>query len=136
MGEVLSDRIAEIYKFYDENIMKTLGEEIKDIFVTEYISNKGVREYENVWFFTNRYAMEAKLFKMRDEFDISPLAKEILYINIIKSNYEYKCPNEESRLLIEYSASFNSNKGYLKASKENCDRLMEITLKYLVPNLM
>lgn len=136
MGEVLSNRIAEIYKFYNENIMKTLGEEIKDIFVTEYISNNGVREYENVWFFTKRYAMEAKLFKIQDDFDISPLIKEILYINITKSNYEYKCPTEESRLSIDYSASFNSNMGHLKASKENCDHLMEITLKYLVPNLM
>jgi predicted Zn-dependent protease len=136
ISDVLSNRIEEIYKFYDEIILKDLIDKIEDIFVTDYILNNGSRQYENVWFFTKRYVMEAKLFSKEDDFDISPLIKQVDFIDIKKHNYEFGKATEESRLSIIYASSLNTNQGDLRASKGNCDYLMKITLKYLIPNLV
>ncbi|MEA1992572.1 MAG: hypothetical protein U9N58_10345, partial [Thermodesulfobacteriota bacterium] len=50
-GGVLLDRIESIYEFYSE----MCPDDIVDIFVTDYIDSDGKREYENLWFFSDRY---------------------------------------------------------------------------------
>lgn len=126
----LIKRIEEIYNFYQ----KLCPEEITTIFVTDYINEDGTREYENLWFFSKKYAMEAKEFIVEDDFDMAQIQNRINYWNIKKDNYDFKKPEEGSRLYLHIG--FNPDlTADLKASKENCDYLKKIFLEYVIPNV-
>lgn len=132
LTDVSVKRIQEICQFY-ENILHRLDDEIQDIFVTDFISKDETRQYENLWFFSKKYFMEAKLFLTQDDFDIAPSVK-IRYIDIKKQDYDFVKANEKSRLYIDYRFPYPSG-GSFKASKNNCDYLKEIYLKHILPNL-
>jgi len=128
----IQERIETIYEAYVE-ICK---DEMKDIFVTDYIKGDGQREYENVWFFSDNNCMEAKNFISRDDFDITPL-RGLFYVRFQKTDYDFKKASEKSRLLVTclFGETTNAISGEFKASRENCDYLKNLTRKYLVTNL-
>jgi len=126
----LKKRIEEIYNFYQ----KVCPEEITTIFVTDYIKEDGTREYENLWFFSKKYAMEAKRFIGEDDFDMAPIQNQIHYWTIKKNDYDFKKAEEKSRLHLDISFGYDIS-GEFKASKENCDYLKKIFLKYVIPNV-
>ena len=126
--ENLHERIANIFLFYTNNLCP---EPIQDIFVTDYMTEE-LREYENLWFFSENYVMEAKKFISEDNFDITPL-REINRIEIQKTDYDFIKSNVRSRcILFCDSASMIVE---MKASKENCDYLKIINSKYFVTKL-
>ena len=126
----IRERIKIIYEFY----RKIFVEEIADIFVSEYLKKDGTREYENLWFFSEKFFMEAKQFITNDDFDITPIKSRIHYCNIQKQDYDFEKATEKSRLNMEIGMD-TEIRGSLKASKENCDYLRDIIFKYVVPNL-
>ncbi len=126
----LRERIETIYKFYQE----IYPDEITDIFITDYIKEDGLREYESLWFFSNKNCMEAKQFITKEDFDVAPIKKRIYYWTIQKQNYDFKKATEKSRLYLRFELDTGVTCG-VKAAKENCDYLRKIILKYIVPNL-
>ena len=126
----LRKRIETIYEFYDE----ICPDEITGIFITDYMKEDGSREYENLWLFSEKYSMEAKQFITKDDFDITPIKKRIEYWNIQKHDYDFKKSTEKSRLHLIINIDIGIV-GDFKASKENCDYLKEIILKYVALNL-
>ena len=130
LTETLCKRIETIYEFYRD----LCPDEITGIFVTDYIIEDGSREYENLWFFSKKYAMEAKQFITKDDFDILPIKNRINYWTIQKWDYDFKKATEKSRLYLRFDQD-TGKYGEFKASKENCDYLRDIILKYVLPNL-
>ena len=128
--KTLHKKIETIHEFYRE----ICPDEITGIFVTDYIKEDGAREYENLWFFSEKYCMEAKLFITKDDFDITPIHKMVNYWKIQKQDYDFKKATEKSRLLLRLDLATDIL-GEFKAAKENCDYLRDIILKYVVPNL-
>lgn len=128
--EILKKKILDIYEFYEH----VCPEKIEDIFVTEYIKDDVSREYESVWFFSEKYCMEAKSFTTVDNFDMCSLSKAVIYLCIEKKNYDFKKATAESRLTLGFQTS--DLMGDIKATRENCDYLKDIFLKYFVPNLI
>jgi hypothetical protein len=128
--KVLFERIEMIYKFYQERC----PDEITSIFITDYIKEDESREYENLWFFSEKYCMEAKQFITEDNFDITPIKRRVCYWRIQKKNYDFKKATEKSRLYLEFKLDTGIS-GTFKASKENCDYLREIFIKYIALNL-
>ena len=127
----LLDRIKSIYEFY----LEMCPDEIKDIFVTDYIDSEGKREYENLWFFSDRYVMEAKGFAAgKDDFDIAPMKDGVKYCEIRKQDYDFKEATDKSRLYLKISWGTEVS-GEFKAAKKNCDALRGIIFKYVKPNL-
>jgi len=127
----LFGRIESIHEFY----LEMCPDEIGDIFVTDYIDSEGKREYENLWFFSDRYIMEAKGFAAgKDDFDITPINSRVVYYVIRKQDYDFKEATETSRLYLELKLDTGVD-GDFKAAKENCDALRDIILKYVKPNL-
>jgi len=51
-------RIETIYDFLRE----ICPDEITGIFISDYLTHDGEREYENLYFFSEKYIMEAKRF--------------------------------------------------------------------------
>lgn len=130
ISEALRKRIETILEFYQEICL----DEITGIFVTDYVKKDGEREYENLWFFSEKYCMEAKLFVTKEDFDITPLQKHIVYWSVQKQDYDFKIATARSRLHLNFKLD-TTIEGELKASKENCDYLRDIILKYIAPNL-
>lgn len=127
--EVLLNRIESIYQFY----VDVCPEEIKDIFVTEYIKEDGTREYESLWFFSDKYWTEAKQFIINDNFDMIPI-ENIIRWEIKKQDYDFKKAIEKSRLFLKVNIT-TFLLAEFKSSKENCDFLKEIFLKYVKPKI-
>ena len=128
---VLLDRIESIYEFY----LEMCPDEIVAIFVTDYIDSEGKRDYENLWFFSDRYVMEAKGFATeKDDFEIAPIKDRVVYCRIKKQDYDFKEATEKSRLHLVIKLDIIVE-GDLKAAKENCDALRDIILKHVKPNI-
>lgn len=128
--KALCERIETIYKFYQERC----PDEITGIFITDYMKEDGSREYENLWFFSEKFTMEAKQFITKDDFDLTPIKKRVYYWKIQKQDYDFKKATEKSRLYLQFYLD-TKIEGDFKAAKENCDYLREIILKYVAPNL-
>jgi len=126
----LVGRIEKIYEFYSEII----SEEIKDIFVTEYLKEDGSREYVNLWLFSDNLGMEAHNFITDDVFDCVTIKNKIQRWDINKKHYNFQDTTEKSRfnLHIKFESGYT---GEFKSTAENCSRLKEIFLNYIVPNL-
>jgi len=130
MSNTLCKRVEEIYEFYKE----VCPEEITGIFVTDYIQLRVSREYENLWFFSSNYCMEAKDFQIEDDFDMETIQNRVNHWEIKKENYDFKKAIGKSRIHLEVGLDVTRGCEF-KASKENCDHLKKIFLKYIVPNL-
>jgi len=128
--KALHKRIETIYEFYSG----ICPDEIIDIFVTDYITKDKEREYESIWFFSEKYCMEAKQFIKNDDFDITPMQNRIYYWNIKINDYDFKKATEKSRLHLRFDMD-TMIRAEFKAAKENCDYLRDIILKYIIPNL-
>jgi len=126
----IRDKIETIYKFFQ----KICPDEITDIFVTDYLNKEGMRQYDNLWFFSKGYFMEAKQFLTNDDFDITPAKNILKYLQIVKKDYDFDKATELSRmsLNIRFDAAITGN---FKASKKNCDYLKDIILNHIKPNL-
>jgi len=130
--KILQERIATIYEHFEQ----ICPDEITDIFVTDYIKQDESREYEYLCFFSEKYFMDAKQFVAEDDFSINPIKKRLYALNIKKKDYDFKKATEKSRLFLHWYVDIGVGVEItLKASKENCDYLRDITLKYVVPNL-
>ena len=129
--DLFYQKVEDVYAFYSE----ILDEDVLDVFVTEYIDGEGRREYENLWFFTATYAMEAKQFLTKDDFDFAPIKNRVLRWKIAKRDYDFKEATVKSRMHL-YVALGNGIKCGFKASQENCDSLRDVFLNYFKPNVV
>jgi len=127
----LLDRIESIYEFYRD----MCPDEIVDIFVTDYIDSDGKRVYESLWFFSDRYVMEAKGFAAgKDDFDITPIKDRVIHCTIQKQDYDFKEATDKSRLHLTFGLDIGAIADF-KASKDNCDALKNTIFKYVKPNI-
>ncbi len=129
---VLLDRIESIYEFY----LELCPDDIVAIFVTDYIDSEGKRDYENLWFFSDRYVMEAKGFAAgKDNFDMTHIKDRVVHCAIQKQDYDFnKEATDKSRLYLLFKLDTGEIANF-KASKENCDALRVILLKHVKPNI-
>ncbi len=126
----LLKRAEAIHDFYS----RVCKEQVKDIFVSEHVTQDGSRTYESLWFFSADSAMEAHSFPSRDEFDSTPIRECVVYWRINKENYDLSTAASESRLHVHFQ--FDSGvQGDLKASGPNCDHLRMVFEKYMLPNV-
>jgi len=108
-------------------------EEIEDIFVTDYIKEDGTREYENLWFFSKGYCLEAKKFLTQINLDVTPIKKRIYYWTVTAQDFDFSKATDKSRLNLTYRL-VQEILGNFKAAKGNCDSLQAIINKYVKPN--
>lgn len=131
MSDVLMRRVETIQEFYQG----ICPDEIRDIFVNDFIKEDGTREYGSVWFFSQTYAMEAKSFTSKDDFDMTPLRKRLTYWRVEKQDYDFAKATEKSRVLLQIRMDYPVT-GEFRASKENCDFLRDVLRKHILPNLI
>lgn len=129
MSNTLRDKVETIFNFYTE-ICKM---EIKDLFVTDFFTSDGVRQYQNLWFFSDNSLMEAHDFVTTDKFDASPVSCNITRWELTKSDYDFYVTTDKSKLKIYIRFNVDTY-GELNAAKENCAYLLKIFEKYILSN--
>jgi hypothetical protein len=131
-GSILG-RIETILNFYTT----LLGCDVKNIFISEYLNEDGSRVYENLWIFNDEVCGEAKQFILSDDFDFDRIKNTISNFNIKNNDYDIvsNVTTEKSRMYLLFLFQFANRGGEMKASKENCKKLREIFLTYILPNL-
>lgn len=132
MTKTLRKRVETIYAFYTE----ICPDEITGIFVSEYIKEDKSREYENLWFFSSKHCMEAHNFVGTDNFDMDSTRNNVATWTIEKKDYDFKKATEKSRVHLTVNFPYTLRVCDMKASKENCDYLKNIFLKYILPNFV
>lgn len=132
LTETLVERVVGIYGFYT----RLCPEDITGLFVCDYRTNDGGREYESLWFFSRSYSMEAKGFIHRDDFDMMATGLKLVHVQVVKEHYDFQRARPESRLNVRFHLSAEGFYGQLKASSENCDFLKAILREHVIPNLL
>jgi hypothetical protein len=111
------------------------NDEVMDVFVSEYVEQDGTRKYEDLRLFCKKRHFVASDFINKDEFYVTdPLAK-IIGIKFEAKDFDFKKATDKSRLRIRRFYSYESLSEF-KASMQNCDHLMRIYEKYILPYLM
>lgn len=131
--EPLKKRIETIYGYYRE----ICPDKILDIFISEYITEDGLREFQDLRFFSKTCLMLAPNFVTENDLRISPMKKRIGWMMFETRDYDFKNATEKSRLtLTGWYGERPGGEFVLKGSKENCDYLMKVFHKHIVPNFM
>jgi hypothetical protein len=128
LSKAYQDRIIDIYDFYKNECPET----IQDVFISEYIASDK-RQFENVWFFSENYIMEAKNFIISDDFDMDIIKDNVSHWKIKKIQYDFENTTSESRMVLGILLHHRRS-GLFKASEKNCDNLKEIFKNYIKPN--
>ena len=126
----LKDRIEAVH-----SILKGFFvDEISDLFVEDYLTQDGTREYGSVWFFSAQLVSEVRQFSKSDDFDMTPIKNRIIYWTLKQQDYDFKKANEKSRLFVTFDMDTDVS-GDLKATGANCDQLRKIFILHVVPNI-
>lgn len=105
-----------------------------DIFVCELKNEEGARNYVSLWLFTKEFCIECKDFLSRNDFDITPIEKNITYCSIEHRDFNLIEGNEKSFVKIHFTFQANLS-GTLISTEENCIWALYIHKKYLLPNI-
>ncbi len=122
----LLKRIELIYKLVSD----MCPDKIEDIFIDDYLNEDGTRGYEDLWFFSNLYCLEAKKFLTEINFDMTPIKQRIIYWSVKIQDFNFKESSEKSRFSLHFE-TLRGVTGDFKASKRNCDYLQVIISKYI-----
>ena len=110
-------------------------EEIEDLFVTDYITADESREFENLWFLSKNYLLEAKKFLHQIDIDITPIRNRITYWTVQANDYDFKKATVKSRLNLHLS-TIHVVVCNFKATRGNCAYLQSLINKYVKPNIV
>ena len=131
------NQIGIIGFYYDrtqnviEVLSRVIGEDVLDIFVSDYLDGEGKRNYEDLLLFTQQRIIEVKRFLTQDHYFINKVqGSPIIGIELNVTEYDFKKATEKSRVFLKLIWGTGLNVA-MKASRENCDYLNGIFKKYL-----
>jgi hypothetical protein len=135
MGSALIERVEATRVV----IQRVVDQEVTGIFVSEYRTEEGQREYDSLWLVTDGFISEAIDFTFTDRSDVVPRANSIQRIEMIRRDYELDDEvSESSRLTLHVlfsGAGATGITGELKASGENCLALTAFLKEHLLPHM-
>jgi len=108
--------------------------DIKDVFLSQKTNGT---DYNQLLLISENHLIFILNILNNPEFHIVPLTKAITYLKIIPTKYNFEDPGDEAMLSV--SISIAGGELYLEplvARGTNCDKLLEITKKYLIPNVV
>lgn len=130
MGEPLIEQVRGLYQ---ECQALLAGETIEDMFINEYVTEDGTREYDTLHFFTESLVIEVERFVSIPRIWITEI--RVLYLFLEKKDFDFVTAKQSSRLTVRVdwlSGSFTLN---LKASGDHCQILVAILRKHILPHV-
>lgn len=131
--DIVSSTLLKRIEFIHTLVSDMCPDKIEDIFIDDYLKEDGTRDYEDLWFFSNLYCLEAKKFLAQIDLDITPIKQRITYWSVKIQDFNFKESSEKSRFSLHFNV-LQGVSGDLKASKRNCDYLQVIIVKYIKAN--
>lgn len=126
---VIKDRVDEIISYFGSLYDNA---KLKSIFISEYITEDGNRNYTSLWLIYENLICEAKNFINDTDFDsIYYKTNHLLYWNL-KSKEKIKTEfNDSDRLslIVQFDDGIT---GTFKASKNNCKYLLRILKEHFI----
>lgn len=126
---VIKDRVDEIISYFGSLYDNT---KLKRIFISEYITEDGNRNYTSLWLIYENIICEAKNFINETDFDsIYYKTNHIFYWNL-KSKEKIKDEFKDSdrlSLMVQFDDGMT---GTFKASKNNCKYLLQILREHFI----
>jgi hypothetical protein len=111
-------------------------EPLDRIFVTEYVTDEGVREFENLWLISNTWIVECHSFVNVDRGDLMRLEGGLARIEIDKHEFTPGAATPASRLKVEANfAGGTFVASSFKASGTNCEALHALVVELLIPQV-
>ncbi len=126
----LTARAKYLHDFY----ASFCPEEIRWMFINDYLTEQGERKLESILFFSESFAMESKNFSAQENYELALLQLPIRYLIIKKQDYEPGKATEKSRINMVFHLASRAYFEF-KASRENCDYLWRLFQEYIVPRL-
>jgi len=130
MTEPILQRVTILYGYFK---LLLPDEDFVDVRVDEYVQDDGSRVYENICFYSKEFSVGVLDFMTSNKIIISGLEKDIVYASVEARDYDFKKATERSRLHIDLA--YTDTRSNWRTSKENCDHLMEIYRKYVIPRI-
>ncbi len=129
-SKVVIDRVEQILALVvDTGLMK----QVLDIYVTEYCRRDGTRIYEHLLLFSADRMLAAENFLTEDAFKVV-LMKDLEGLEIRAEDYDLKGKaTVKSKLTVRVRAKGDEPIVDGTSTRENCDALRAIALKYWVP---
>jgi len=125
LTETLIERVDVLYEMY----RSFCPEEINWIFVSDYVTEDGVRNFDELWFFSENYILNSPQFASSDIHTMGKFELPVIAFKLTKQDYDLKKATGKSRIAIEFRTSnWTDAVGDIKASGENCDHLWRIFL--------
>lgn len=123
-----TERIDALYAFFTE----VCADEITSVFITDVLGEDGARRLEHLWLFSGKYMMESRDFLERDDYDMSPIYKRVLYWRLQKA--EQAEPAGHVSLAIQFALDTGVS-GELTATDANTEYLKDVFMQHVVGNL-
>ena len=135
--DIKTEELINKFTTVHDYCQKVCPYEFEDLFIDEYINEDGIRVYESISFFSREYVVAALLFSKQNELIIGKLGTHRFELKFKSKDYNFTKATGQSRLSLERrDPSTRAIVGWFKASKENCDTLMNILKKYVLPNML
>jgi len=134
--EPIQKRIESIYEYFESLVPK---EKFVDVFVNDYVQADGTRIYADLRLYSEKRAALATDFITTNDFKVGAEGRTFEVANLRSQNYDFKKATGESRLnLVAWYSNirFRGAGMYLQGSGENCDYLMKIYYKHILPRLV
>jgi len=133
MSEAVVNRVSCIY---NEITQLFATKEIEAALICD-VNNNGLREFTSLWFFTSSMAYECKRFMVSDDYDVTPIEKNVVYFNIIKDKYSFdKDPEDNSQVTMNALSINGKITMNFHVTGENCKYAIEIARNFLIPNVV
>jgi len=125
----LTTRAELIYEIFDS----IYPGKIQGIFMNDHIRTDGNVSYDDLWFFTDEYFLEAKTYLREMDFDACP--NDVHYWNMKVQSYDFKVAKGVSRVSIDVTIKSGEICSF-RAAKNNCDYLMKVFKTFISPRLV
>lgn len=123
--EPLLQRAEQAAAFFERDC----GYVLSAIFVDEYVSKDGLRQYEALNFFVDGALLVATDFANKEDYQIIPLPTVVECLRLTREAFTYDKASAESRLNIEIHTP-SATGATFKASSDNCTHLWNIFQQY------
>lgn len=137
IGIIADFDIQRVKEIFNQGIF-LCPEELKTIFISNYIESDGKEQFKDLWLFSDNHLIEALDFSKGKNFvlEITVFIDNIQTISIDSDNLDFsKISKDDSKLRIKYYMLNQFSCDQIAAGL-NCDVLKSIYIKYIKPNLV
>lgn len=122
------DGVARAVSAYEE-----LGIAWEDMILSETVNDAGQRVWGSLWLFSSSHLLEARDVTTSENYDAA-LVESYLYFRVELKDFDWTKATLDSRMVLRVELKSRIT-GEIRASGKNCERLVQIAKKYVIPGL-